>query len=151
MSRCPAREVLQKLLAERLSDSDCAALEEHLGQCAACQATLDQLARDPTTARWRRLHAQQEQAQHLAEAAFLPDLAEPPGASGESSRAAGRQTPGPAGGDTPDPNRTARVGFAGTPAAAGGTPSLGHQNQATMPPRPAARLSTAHRGRFRDL
>ncbi|MCI0465077.1 MAG: protein kinase [Gemmataceae bacterium] len=55
MSRCPGRDQLEQLLAERLSDRQREILEAHVETCPACQRLLEQLADDPGSPgrRWR--------------------------------------------------------------------------------------------------
>jgi tetratricopeptide (TPR) repeat protein len=47
MDRCPPREQLEYLLAERLDDAERERVEAHVEACAACQGVLDELAGPP--------------------------------------------------------------------------------------------------------
>ncbi|HEX5271299.1 MAG TPA: protein kinase, partial [Gemmataceae bacterium] len=58
MQPCPPPQRLEDFLAERLGDSDRAALEAHLSRCAACQRRLEQLTANPSAQRWQHLHRQ---------------------------------------------------------------------------------------------
>ena len=50
MTTCPGRGQLERLLENRLVDTELDELEQHIEACAACQQTLDELS---DTTNWR--------------------------------------------------------------------------------------------------
>src|SRR5262245_42471826 len=57
MLHCPRAELVARLLSDEVGDAERTALEDHVEHCPACQRTLDQLAQDAETPRWRHLFA----------------------------------------------------------------------------------------------
>ncbi len=50
MSHCPDRNLLERLLADRLDDAELGGVENHVRDCASCQQTLEELTADTV---WR--------------------------------------------------------------------------------------------------
>src|SRR5262245_7647085 len=57
MRHCPSPEQIADLLADRLGDSDRAALEEHVEHCPVCLEALERLTGDAEVSRWQQLYA----------------------------------------------------------------------------------------------
>jgi WD40 repeat protein len=57
MRQCPSAEAVGRLLSGGLADAECAALEEHVEECPACQQALERLSQDAESTHWRRLAA----------------------------------------------------------------------------------------------
>ena len=60
MSRCPATELLQQLLADQLAGPQADALETHVEACPACQQALEQLTGSTGDRRGEASAAQEE-------------------------------------------------------------------------------------------
>src|SRR5262249_39412601 len=63
MSACPSLNLLERLLAEELAESERRAVNEHVAACSVCQQQLHELTDDPTEQLWKR---QQARAARLA-------------------------------------------------------------------------------------
>jgi WD40 repeat protein len=75
MNTCPPDQQLEVFLAESLSPSECAALEEHLATCSRCQQRLQELTNEPIPERWRELLTRLPDNQSMAIPACLDRLA----------------------------------------------------------------------------